>query len=105
MNKDCIFYTEIQDMHATISQCRRSTKFADCPCRNDCEHYIPIELARSVDIKPVVDAKPVVKGEWIYDSPHGVPHCSNCGEVSVELVFGRSDPNFCSNCGADMRRE
>lgn len=53
MNKDCIFYTEIQDMHATISQCRRSTQFADCPCGNDCEHYIPIELARSMDIKLV----------------------------------------------------
>lgn len=51
------------------------------------------------------DVKPVVRGEWIYDSPHGVPHCSNCGEVSVESVFGRSEPNFCPNCGADMRGE
>ncbi len=57
MNKDCIFYTEIQDMHAAISQCRRSTKFADCPCGSDCEHYIPIELARSMDIKPIVRCK------------------------------------------------
>lgn len=44
------------------------------------------------------------KGKWIEHNPHkwglGIKYeCSECGyEVDCE------EPNFCPNCGADMRR-
>ena len=42
---------------------------------------------------PTVDAAPVVHGEWIDGT------CNNCGQVDF------SKPNYCPNCGADMRGE
>ena len=69
---------------------------------------------------PAADVKPVVRGEW-KDVMHGFPPeptvvCSECGYdivfATYELVKGASSfmlelykPNFCPNCGADMRRE
>ena len=41
---------------------------------------------------PAVDAKPVVHGRWI----DGMK-CSVCGQVDW------TKPNYCPNCGADMR--
>lgn len=47
-----------------------------------------------VDIRnqPTVEARPVVTGEW----KDGIK-CSVCGQVDT------TKPNFCPNCGADMR--
>ena len=53
---------------------------------------------------PTVDAKPVVHGEWIENetmirSPFIENyHCSICNTISHKR-------NFCSNCGADMRKK
>ena len=42
---DCIFYSEIQDMHALIPQCKLCSEFAECPCKPDCESYAPNAMA------------------------------------------------------------
>lgn len=60
---------------------------------------------------PTVDAVPVVRGEWVgSDSQCGIA-CSVCG-VSVDDFCCSADyidmnyqPNFCPNCGADMRKD
>ena len=45
-------------------------------------------------IKPLIetDVKKVVRGEWL-----GEIECSECGQIDWTA------PNFCPNCGADMR--
>ena len=45
-----------------------------------------------IDAQPTIEAVPVVHGEW----KNGC--CTNCGQVDL------SKPNFCPNCGADMRK-
>lgn len=55
------------------------------------------------------DVKPVVRGEWIWDVHTGRYHCSRCGELAPLFKDGDDDyiynPNFCPDCGADMRKE
>lgn len=62
---------------------------------------------------PAADVRPVVPGEWIEKKlPTADPRdyfcrmalcCSICGH---EIDYGRGyGPNFCGNCGADMRGE
>ena len=41
---------------------------------------------------PAVDAEPVRHGRW----EHGM-RCTQCGQIDL------SKPNYCPNCGADMR--
>ena len=41
---------------------------------------------------PTIDAAPVRRGEW----EHGMK-CTHCGQIDT------SKPNFCPNCGADMK--
>ena len=48
------------------------------------------------------------KGKWIHDGygiPHGCDwiHCSVCGKRGVNVPADL--PNYCPNCGADMRGE
>lgn len=63
-----------------------------------------------------IDAQPErKKGEWIitdiYNGMVWKCHCSECGELAMNFVSGLGDwwmkklPNFCPNCGADMREE
>lgn len=60
-----------------------------------------------VQFAPTVDAVPVVHGEWIGDT------CSVCNKKWDEYMIGNADdwgyfdpmPDFCQNCGADMRKE
>ena len=53
---------------------------------------------------PTVDAVPVVHGEWIENETMIRSlfienyHCSICNTISHKR-------NFCSNCGADMRKK
>ena len=49
-------------------------------------------ILRIIDEQPTIEAAPVVYGEW----ENGC--CTNCVQVDF------SKPNFCSNCGADMRK-
>lgn len=57
-------------------------------------------LMRTIDDIPAADARPVVRGKWVYNAPFdNIPYCSEC------LMPQGSECNFCPNCGADMREE
>lgn len=61
----------------------------------------------------VIDAQPTIeehkKGKWIYKDDLKQFFCSECGYPSLtfddEYLYGMDKPNFCENCGADMRGE
>lgn len=64
------------------------------------------------------DVKPVVRGEWVDRADerdlrrkwHDY-RCSKCSYAADDFISGTEDwwceyePNFCPNCGADMRGE
>lgn len=61
---------------------------------------------------PAVDVQPVVRGEWDFRG-YQLFKCTNCKEIftqnQLEAMQNHIDqeeftfPNFCPNCGADMR--
>lgn len=58
-----------------------------------------------LDEQPTVDAVPVVHGKWLYNGFVKEWECSEC-HSSISLSDDRnSHPNFCPNCGADMRKK
>ena len=62
----------------------------------------PADVIADIRVQPVIDAKPVVRGEWI-EEPYllGVTRrCNVCGE-NYGMPHGVF--NYCPNCGADMR--
>ena len=60
-----------------------------------------VGVLTAVDKQPTIEARPVVRGEWILT--HGEDglyyDCSVCGHCAGR---GRKS-NFCPKCGADMR--
>lgn len=66
------------------------------------KHYKESVL-KLIDEAQTVEAKPVVRGEWVeFDIDYGgIPtvgyQCSECGQSNGFLT------DFCPNCGADMR--
>lgn len=63
-----------------------------------------LDVVRYLNTLPTVDAVPVVHGRWIpvpsSDMMTGKAYkCSECGKMR----YGSYSPNFCQNCGADMR--
>ena len=61
--------------------------------------------ARIVADFPAADVRPVVRGTWEEDCV-GAAICSACGEFAFETNTHHLCgwfPNFCPNCGADMR--
>lgn len=72
-----------------------------------------ISADEDVDDAPTVDAVERKRGRWVdngIDSigfmgiEYRLQKCSNCGETIAKAPMQRL-PNFCSNCGADMRVE
>lgn len=66
-------------------------------------------LKNCVKAAPTVDAVPVRHGKWI-DKMVRDWHCSECDyEIAKVRKFDGycydDKPNFCPNCGADMREE
>ena len=60
-------------------------------------------LAMVVTI-PAADVRPVVKGRWVRigSSDMVIGEANECS-VCHKMRYGRYKPNFCANCGADMR--
>lgn len=50
----------------------------------------------------IADVAPARHGRWVIGSAGGKIACSDCGCIYLEYN-GRSKPNYCPNCGADMR--
>ena len=65
------------------------------------------DLAEVLVNLPTVDAKPVVHGSWEKTRLAGEYECSNCHSIEYESLTksGFKLPNFCPNCGADMRKK
>lgn len=61
------------------------------------------DMLGDIEEYPAADVKPVVRGEWEEIDYEGVGflhyECPFCGEHSFYK------PNYCPNCGADMRGE
>ena len=51
---------------------------------------------------PTIEARPVVRGEWIDGFFKDTVECSVCFEKGVCKCY-ETRHNFCPNCGADMR--
>lgn len=65
---------------------------------------------REIEELPAADVRPVVRGKWTKELHPNVRYnqykCSICGEFSGHDSEGWIwKPNFCPNCGADMREE
>ena len=70
------------------------------------QHDALIELEADVEEIPIVEAVPVVHGEWIRvpssDMATGRAYeCSNC----KKMRYGSFLPPFCQMCGADMKKK
>ena len=56
---------------------------------------------------PAADVVERKKGKWINhrnDMGHNIADCSECGEA-MQWYDPDTRPNYCPNCGADMRGE
>lgn len=69
---------------------------------------IRIKAEIAIDARPAVDAEPVRHGEWKcigeyeeFSEEMADYLCVNCGYVISRLK--NQKPNFCENCGRDMR--
>ena len=68
------------------------------PCGKE-EKEFPFETDICVSMLMEIDEQPTAepkKGKWIHISEE-MWKCDQCGEISC------CSPNFCPNCGADMR--
>lgn len=63
---------------------------------------------RILDI-PAADVRENVRGHWtnvqISVTGNSMADCSICGATVHNSFMGNAAPNFCPNCGADMRGE
>ena len=60
-----------------------------------------------INEQPTVEAVPVVHGEWIVGSK---PRCSVCGKSALreydrEAWLSYVPSDFCTHCGADLRKK
>ena len=72
-----------------------------------------------VPVQPTVPPMPSIelppaqpnRGKWEMGIDERFVKCSECGLMTTRnelrglAVFGKNEPNFCPNCGADMRGE
>lgn len=83
-------------------------EIGEAPCRacgiND--------VLNDVEDFPAADVRPVVRGKWghrwICSNMSGYEYacsCSECGKPTYRMSLLEKMPNFCPNCGADMREE
>lgn len=75
----------------------------------DVAYYRAIKIIRD---EPAADVQPIKHGEWDFQG-YQLFKCTNCKEIftqnQLEAMQNHIDqeeftfPNFCPNCGADMR--
>lgn len=68
----------------------------------------PESVIRVIESIPAADVREVKRGRWINQRADS-EMCSACGtRFYVSALFavgGNDEPNFCPNCGANMREE
>lgn len=71
--------------------------------------YSKMDFCGWLDDAPTVDAVPVRRGKWKHKKDLKQFFCDQCGEPSLTeddvYFYGMEFPNFCPNCGADMRKD
>lgn len=82
----------------------------DCELSSDSWDELTDAIMSLPSEQPTADVVEVKHGRWIeYNYPGAeCVYCSNCKEEYYpdDLLLGGNDyPNFCPNCGADMRKE
>ena len=60
-------------------------------------------VLKVIDKQPTIEAVPVVHGEWTHTGIANEWECSNCKSQMVLSDDVNGHPNYCCNCGADMR--
>lgn len=69
---------------------------------------------RSISVCDAIKQLPPIqpkRGRWEMGMDERFVECSECGLMTTRnelrglAVFGKNEPNFCPNCGADMRGE
>lgn len=67
---------------------------------------VTMEGVAIINTFPAAEVRPVVRGEWV-NPRHDSEMCSCCGTrfyiSALFAVGGNDEPNFCPNCGAEMR--
>lgn len=92
--------TRLIDANVLLKQSRRVVEYDEAGFSME-YNAVPTEIIKNA---PTVEAVPVVRGKWI-KGIYGW-HCSECVEsFGPELYYecGYKKPNFCPNCGVDMR--
>ena len=56
-----------------------------------------------VDKQPTIEARPVVKGEWVLNKD-GSGTCNQCGRTQKSVWDHDGWQNFCGHCGAEMQQ-
>ncbi len=103
---------------ALVSAGAQADRCAECQERQNRERAVRMRRMDDYISVQFADVRPVVQGKW-KDSVDKLDmlagrheyHCSCCGEMAhyfvggTEYWFDTHEPNFCSHCGADMRKE
>lgn len=72
------------------------------------ELYDAQQILCDIEDMTPADVRENTRGCWqksYYDNVARTANCSKCGELLIFKQPGEKAPNFCPNCGADMRKE
>ena len=91
---------EYIERDAVVKELQEELDYESLRYTKEQNKYIDIGLGialRTVKRLPAADVVEVKRGYWIEVTKNMSWKCSECGELSC------CNPNFCHNCGADMR--
>lgn len=91
--------TRLIDADVLLKQSRRIVEYDEAGFSME-YNAVPTEEIKNA---PTVDAVPVVRGEWKFNHFYDEWECSECGCLIALSDDANGHPNFCPNCGADMR--
>ena len=78
-------------------------------CRHEHYYGTGILAARKEDIDAMQTIEEHKTGKWIYKNDLKQFFCSECGYPSLTYddtyIYGMDLPNYCEDCGADMRED
>ena len=87
-------------------QCKKVCRILDDVLANRPTERDSLIVATRNAFKALAEPK---RGRWKMGMDERFVECSECGLMTTRnelrgiAVFGKNEPNFCPNCGADMR--
>ena len=100
--------SELKDMHHEAEKWVADAKNDDVKARAESCLVTVTEIKLRVDKMPSVQPERI-KGHWVDDCTYMGIQCSACGKSLQDYIHATEYaelmevPNFCPNCGADMR--